>query len=98
MAPIDAAPAPVRKPWPRRWSGEYVETGAADQHEDEGRGEGDDGGEQPAEDAGGGVADDGDRLDDGSGRDLAEGDGVEELPADHPVVGVRRRRAASAGR
>jgi hypothetical protein len=32
------------------------------------------------------VADHGDSLHDGAGSDLAEGDGVEELPAGHPVV------------
>jgi hypothetical protein len=46
------------------------------------------GGEQPAAEAAGGVADDGDGVHDGTGGDLPEGDGVEELRVGHPVVGV----------
>ena len=39
-----------------------------------------------ADEAGGRVADDGDGVDDRARGDLAEGDGVEELRAGHPVV------------
>ena len=43
---------------------------------------------EAAADPEGGVADDGDGLDDRAGRDLAERDRVEELPVGHPVVAV----------
>ena len=62
------------------------EAGPAEQDEEERRGEGDHGGEDAAGDPGGGVADDGDGLNDRARRDLAEGDGVEELRSGHPVV------------
>ena len=88
MAPIDAAPAPVRKPWAQRVGPEPVEAGPADQDEDERRGERHERGQQPTGEPDGGVADDGDGLDDRPGGDLAEGHGVEELPGGHPVVGV----------
>src|SRR4029077_15046690 len=63
-----------------------VEPVGAEQDEREGGAEGDHRGEDAADQAGGGVADNGDRLDDRAGGDLAQGDGVEELRAGHPVV------------
>jgi len=61
-------------------------------HEDERerRQERDDGSEQGAGETVGGVADGGDRRDDGTGGDLAERHGVEEAGVGHPVVGVDR--------
>ena len=58
----------------------------AEQHEGEGGGEGDGGREQRAADPPARVADRGDRVDDGAGRDLPERDGAEELGGGHPVV------------
>src|SRR5215475_161824 len=65
---------------------DLVEPVGAEQDEREGGAEGDGRGEDAADQAGGGVADDGDGLDDRAGGDLAQGDGVEELGAGHPVV------------
>ena len=65
---------------------DLLEAGAAEQDDQEGRGEGDGGGEQAPGEPGGGVADDRNRLHNGPGRDLAERDRVEELGAGHPVV------------
>src|SRR5215468_6841839 len=56
---------------------DLVEPVGAEQDEREGGAEGDHGGEDPADQACGGVADDGDGLDDRAGCDLAEGDRVE---------------------
>ena len=88
MAPIAAGPAPSRKARARCVVAETVEVGCAEEHEREGRREGDERGEQTAADAGRGVADDGDGVDDRAGGDLAERDGVEELRVGHPVVVV----------
>ena len=79
MAPIAAGPAPSRNARARWVGAQLVEAAGAEQDEREGGAEGDERGEQPAAEPGGGVADDGDGLDDGSGGDLAQGDGVEEL-------------------
>jgi hypothetical protein len=65
---------------------DLVEPVGAEQDEREGRAEGDDRGKDATDQAGRGVADDGYGLDDGAGGDLAEGHGVEELGAGHPVV------------
>src|SRR5580704_10468977 len=62
--------------------------GAA-QHEGEGGGERDQGGEQAAADTRGGVADGGHGLYDRAGGYLAERDAVEELAAGHPVMAHR---------
>jgi MFS family permease len=67
-----------------------IEAPRTDEDERERRQERDDGGEQRAGEAVGGVADGGDRRDDGAGGDLAERDGVEEAGVGHPVVGVDR--------
>ena len=60
----------------------------ADEDERERGGERDGGGEQPAAEPGGGVAEYGDGVHHRAGGDLAEGDGVEELCVGHPVVGL----------
>ena len=87
MAPMTAGPAPVRNDSTERVGSDPVEVAAADEDEDERRGEGDQRGQQPAADSPGRVADHGHGLDDRARGDLAEGDGVQELGAGHPVVG-----------
>ena len=62
------------------------EVPAADEHEQERGGEGDRRREQRPADARRRVADGRDRVRDRAGRDLPEGDGVQELRARHPVV------------
>jgi hypothetical protein len=69
---------------------ELSEPGRSEQDERERRAERDDRGEDAAEQAGRGVADDGDGLHHRAGGDLAQGDGVEELRAGHPVVAADR--------
>ena len=64
MAPIAAGPAPSRKARARALPRICSKRRPAEQDEQEGRGEGDGGGEQPAADPGGGVADDRDGLHD----------------------------------
>jgi hypothetical protein len=86
MAPMADSPAPARNDWAavlaRIWSNR-----ATKEDEDERGGEGDQRSEQGAGNSTGCVADYSDRLDDRSGSELAESDGVEELRAGHPVVG-----------
>ena len=67
---------------------ETIEVGRAEEHEREGWCEGDERREQAAADAARGVADDGHGVHDRTGRDLAEGDGIEELRVGHPVEAV----------
>ena len=88
MAPIAAGPAPSRNAAGAGVRGGAVEVAGAEEHEDERRRERDERGEETARDACGGVADDGDGVHDGSGRDLTERDRVEELGVGHPVVVV----------
>ncbi len=57
-----------------------VEVCCSEKHEREGGEKCDRGREQSSPDAGCGEADDCDGLDDRAGRDLTEGDGIEELP------------------
>ena len=97
IAPMAAGPAPSRKARTVAVGAQAVEALGADEDERERRRERDGGGEQPAADAGGGVADDGDRVHDRARRDLAERDGVEELRRRSSSGSARRRRAASAG-
>jgi len=87
MAPMAAGPAPSRNARARVVA-EAVEPGRAEEHEDERGRERDEGGEETACEPGGCVADDRNGLHHGSGRDLPEGDGVEELGVGHPVVVV----------
>ena len=86
MAPMTAGPAPVRNDWTATFARSRSKRGPPTEDEDERRGEGDEGGEQPAAESPRRVADDGDSLDHRARGDLAEGDGVEELRARHPVV------------
>ena len=67
MAPIAAGPAPSRNAAGAGVVAEAVEVARAEEHEHERRRERDECGEQAAADARGGVADDGDGLDDGPG-------------------------------
>ena len=88
MAPMAAGPAPSRKARALRWraigrsGGPPSRTNAKDGLNATATAS------RPPREPGGGVADDRDGLHDGSGGDLAEGDGVEELRAGHPVVVV----------
>ena len=90
IAPIAAGPAPSRNARAPRSRADAVESPPAQEDEDERRAEGDRGGDEPAGDAERRVPDDGDRLDDGPRRDLAERHCLEELGRRHPVV-VRDR-------
>ena len=90
IAPIAAGPAPLRKARALRSRAHAVEALSSEQDERERGREGDGCGEQSPADAGRRVADDRHRLDDRSGRDLAQRDGVEELAARHPVVVAHR--------
>ena len=87
MAPIAAGPAPSRKARAPAVAGirSNCPTAPPRTNTKDGR-EGDHRGEDPADQARGGVADNGDGLYDRAGGDLAEGDRVEELRAGHPVI------------
>ena len=85
IAPITAAPAPVRKACcggRRNWSKREA---PARMKQKDGAGAG--GGEQTATETAGGIADDRYRLDHWAWGDLTQRHRVEELGAGHPVVG-----------
>ncbi len=86
IAPMTAGPAPSKKCLDRAIRSDLVEVRRTGEHEDEGRGKGDQRRHETAADSPGGVAHDGHGLDDRSGGDLAECDGIEELGTGHPVV------------
>ena len=87
IAPMTAAPAPVRKAWIRVSAAQTVEVGRPGDDEAERGREGDESGQESSAEPSSGVAHNSDGLDDRSGCDLAEGHGIEELGSGHPVIG-----------
>ena len=87
IAPITAAPAPVRKAWTRVSARNRSKWGAPAMMKQNDGANATSAAKQATPETPGGVANDGHGLDDRSWGDLAESHSVEELGAGHPVVG-----------